>query len=106
MEVEKIFELILHAGNSRTSALMAMEALKEGDQQEVEKKMEEAESELHLAHQVQTDMIYQEANGEHCEMNILSVHAQDHLAMAMVTNDLIRELINMYKMILSLRLDS
>ena len=40
------------------------------------------------AHEFQTEMITQEASGNIVPVNIILVHSQDHLSMAMTAQDL------------------
>lgn len=87
------FELILHAGNAKSKAMEAIYASREKDFIKAQKNLEEAEKELNEAHKSQTAMLVGEANGEKLEMNILLVHALDHLSMATVTLELAEELV-------------
>lgn len=87
------FELILHAGNAKSKAMEAIYASREKDFITAQKNLEEAEKELNEAHKSQTAMLVGEANGEKLEMNILLVHALDHLSMATVTLELAEELV-------------
>ena len=87
------FELILHAGNAKSKAMEAIYASREKDFIIAQKNLEEAEKELNEAHKSQTSMLVGEANGEKLEMNILLVHALDHLSMATVTLELAEELV-------------
>ena len=89
----KAFQLILHAGNAKTKAMEAIYASREGNFEEAEKDLEEAETELNEAHKCQTAMLVGAANGEKLEMDILLVHALDHLSMATTTLDLAEELV-------------
>lgn len=36
-------------------------------------------------------------NGDHKDVNVLLVHSQDHLMSAMLANQLIKEMIDLYK---------
>lgn len=87
------FELILHAGNAKSKAMEAIYASRQKDFITAQKNLEEAEKELNEAHKSQTAMLVGEANGEKLEMNILLVHALDHLSMATVTLELAEELV-------------
>ncbi len=87
------FELILHAGNAKSKAMEAIYASREKDFITAQKNLEEAEKELNEAHKSQTAMLVGEANGEKLEMNVLLVHALDHLSMATVTLELAEELV-------------
>jgi len=93
------FTLILHAGNAKSSAMLAIEAAREGDFTAAEQAMEEAKTELHKAHQCQTDLIQSEARGEATTLSILLIHAQDHLAMAMTATEQAAEWLYLYKKI-------
>lgn len=97
------FELIMNAGNAKSSALMAIEAARDFDFEEAEKCLKEAEADMRKAHQAQFDMIQEEANGNPIEVNIILVHAQDHLTMAMMARDNAEEFINLYKVIKELK---
>lgn len=99
----KIFELILNAGNSKSQSLLALEAARNFDFEEVDKCLEEAEKELRLAHKAQISMIHQEAQGIPVETNIILVHAQDHLTMAMMAKDFADEFVNIYKILKELK---
>ena len=101
--MEISFQLILNAGNSKSNSLMAIEAAREGDFEESEKLIKDAEVELTLAHQSQTNMIQNEARGQHTEIDIILVHAQDHLTTAMLMIDQAREFLSIYKMIYDLK---
>lgn len=91
------FQLITNAGNAKAAALMAVDAAREFDFAEAAAKMKEADEEMHQAHQAQTEMIQQEASGNPVDVNIILVHAQDHLTMAMMAQKNAEEFIYLYK---------
>ena len=96
---EVAFELITNAGNAKSLALMAVEAARDFDFEEADKDIKESAEEFHQAHQAQSDMIQNEANGHPVEVNIVLVHAQDHLTMATMAQDNAQEFINLYRLI-------
>lgn len=100
---EVSFELILNAGNSKSKSLMAIECAREFDFQEAEKLVNEAAVDLKAAHKSQTDMIQGEARGESQEINVILIHAQDHLTTAMIMLEQAKEFINVYKIIKELK---
>ncbi|MBF0442789.1 MAG: PTS lactose/cellobiose transporter subunit IIA, partial [Oligoflexales bacterium] len=59
--------------------------------------LDEVKKELAEAHKIQTYLIQREAKGEKHEINILLVHAQDHLMSAILSRDLAEEMIALYK---------
>jgi cellobiose PTS system EIIA component len=90
------FELIAQAGDARSSAMLALRAARDGDQQEAQRLLAAAEQALAAAHQRQTDLVQSEARGERVPVNIILVHAQDHLTSAMTVRDLAEELVHIY----------
>lgn len=91
------FQLILFAGNGRSNAMEAMQAARRGDYEVAEELLEAAGSELRKAHEFQTKLIQGEADGEAYPINILLIHAQDHLMTAMTVRDLAAEIIQLYQ---------
>lgn len=97
------FELIAHAGDAKAQALMAIEAAREFDFEEAQKCLKACEEEMHKAHDSQCDMIQQESTGHPVDVNIVLVHAQDHLTMAMMAHDNAEQFIELYKTIQELK---
>lgn len=93
------FELIAQAGDARSNAMLALRAARTGDQAEAHRLLAAAEASLGAAHQRQTDLVQSEARGERVAVNIILVHAQDHLASAMTVRDLAEELVHMYSLL-------
>lgn len=91
------FELIMNAGNARSAAMMAIEAARNMDFEEAEKCLQNAEADMRLAHQSQTDLIQQEAMGNPVDVNIILVHAQDHMTMAIMAIDNAKEFVYLYR---------
>lgn len=90
-----IFQLISNSGSAKSSAFAAFEAIKNNDLDKARKLLQKASEEILAAHQAQTELIQKEANGENIELNILMVHAQDHLMTAMLAKELIEKMIDM-----------
>ncbi|HFF2554310.1 TPA: PTS lactose/cellobiose transporter subunit IIA [Listeria monocytogenes] len=96
---DKSFGLILNAGNSKSKSLMAIEAAREFNFDEAENLIKDAKEDLKLAHKMQTNMIQAQAKGEQQDVNVILVHAQDHLTMATIMIDQGYEFINIYKIL-------
>lgn len=94
---EICFQIILNGGNARALAMEAINLAKAGQYENAMKKLEEANEAVRSAHQCQTGLIQREASGEHLEIPILLIHAQDHLMNAMTVIDLAQEIIELYK---------
>ena len=103
MDNEKTYELafniIVHAGESRSLSSEAMDAAEAYDFDKAEELLEKANQEFLACHEVQTDMLTKEANGEKNNLNIILIHAQDHLTMATMAMDNAKRLIGLYKKI-------
>ncbi len=100
---EVSFELILNAGNSKSKSLMAIECAREFNFEEAEKLVKEAADDLKSAHKSQTELIQGEARGEKQEINVILIHAQDHLTTAMIMLEQAKEFINVYKILNELK---
>lgn len=83
-----IFTIISHGGNAKGLVYEAIKVSEEGKFDEAETLLKEADSELKIAHQVQTQLIQDEANGKKHEVSVLFVHAQDHLMSAIEVRSL------------------
>ncbi|AEM21366.1 Phosphotransferase system cellobiose-specific component IIA [Brachyspira intermedia PWS/A] len=94
---ENVFPIIALAGESKSLAYEALRLAKENKFEESDKKMQEADKLLLESHQYQTDLISKEANGESFVINLLFIHAQDHLMTAISEKNLIKELIDILK---------
>ncbi|GAB6099942.1 PTS lactose/cellobiose transporter subunit IIA [Halanaerocella petrolearia] len=102
---ETVFTIITEAGNAKGMAFEAFSLAKEGKFEEAEEKLKEVNECFNKAHDIQTELISKEAQGEGEEVSILMVHAQDHLATATLTKDLVKEMIGMQKEINTLKQD-
>ena len=60
-------------------------------------KIKDAEESLVQAHHSQTEMLTQEAQGNHVEVTLLTVHSQDHLMTSIAFTDLAKEIIDLYR---------
>ena len=83
--MEVVMGLIMHGGNAK------------GQVDEAEGALKLANEELKAAHDVQTDMLTKEAQGEHTEVDLYMVHGQDHLMNAITFRDMAIELIELMK---------
>lgn len=91
------FEIIANAGDSRSFAFEALEAAKAGDFEKAEELLKKSNEAAVKAHHAQTELLVKEANGEKTPVDVILVHAQDHLMTSMLAVELIRELITLYK---------
>ena len=98
MDLETIaMTLVGNAGEGRSSAFEALNEAKKGNFEKAEQLLKESQKRTLAAHEIQTQLICNEADGNKTEMNLLMVHAQDHLMTSMLARELITELIEIYK---------
>ena len=94
---ETAFQIILFAGNGKSSAMEAIHAAKEGNFAEADDLIKTASDELTNAHNFQTKLLHDEANGDKKDINLILIHSQDHLMNAMTIKDLAIEIIDIYR---------
>ena len=91
------FGIIAHAGDARSYAYGALAAAKAGNFEEAAELLKQSDAAAVEAHHMQTDLLINEANGNKTTVDVLLVHAQDHLMTSMLAVELIKELIELYK---------
>ena len=94
---EIAFQIILLAGNGRSSAMEAIQYVKENDFETAKEKMKEAEQEINKAHNFQTSLLQEEAQGKYYQLNLILIHSQDHLMNALTIKDMANEIIDIYQ---------
>lgn len=92
-----IMEIIVNGGEAKSKSLEAVECAKKGDFVRAEQLLKLADDKLHAAHEVQTDMIRNEINGDNYHVTLMMVHAQDHVMNASTVRALAEEIIEVYK---------
>lgn len=95
--IEIAFSLILHAGNSRSASIQAARAAEKGDFNRAAELLDEADAEMHRAHDIQSAMLREEMGGADTELTLAMVHAQDHLTMAMLQRESTAQLMSVYR---------
>ncbi|NVY96484.1 PTS lactose/cellobiose transporter subunit IIA [Lactobacillus sp. DCY120] len=96
-QLQAVMGLIMNGGNAKGSAFAAIKAAKKGDFEEAQAKLKESDQFLSEAHNAQTGMLTQEAQGDHQTVTLLMVHAQDHIMNAITFRDLAGEMVDLYK---------
>jgi len=89
--------IIASAGDARSYAFAALEEAKKGNYQEADELLAKCKEAGVGAHQSQMDLLTAQAEGRAPEMDVLLVHAQDHFMTSMLAEELIREIIQLYK---------
>ncbi len=94
---ETVMELIINAGESRSCAMQALYAAKAGKWDEVDGLLAQSTAASKLAHAVQTQLIGMDEGAGKVPVNLIMVHAQDHIMTSMLARELIEELIEVHK---------
>ena len=94
---EIIMGLIANGGNARSLAMKAMYAAKAGNFEEAQELLKASNESILKAHNMQTQLLTNEAGGQKSEVSLLMVHAQDHLMNAMTVKDLATEIVDIYQ---------
>ncbi len=98
IDLEKtIVELLVHAGSARSHALMALQHARNSDFQTAQILMAESQQAIKEAHTIQTTLIGLDEGCGKLPVNLITVHAQDHLMNAMVIQDLASDMIELYR---------
>ncbi|CAM3699886.1 N,N'-diacetylchitobiose-specific phosphotransferase enzyme IIA component [Vibrio aerogenes CECT 7868] len=98
MELEStVMELIINAGESKSLAMQALHQAKNKQWAEADVLLEQSAEAANRAHQVQTELIGLDEGEGKVPVNLIMVHAQDHIMTAMLARELIRELIEVHK---------
>lgn len=98
-DYELAFKIIIHAGESRSLSSEAMDMAENFEFDKAYDLLNKANDEFLLCHKIQTDMLVKESNGEKNDVNIILVHAQDHLTMATMAMENARRWIKINKKI-------
>ena len=93
-EYEQAFQIIAYAGDGKSDAMRAIMAAREGNFDEAARFLKSADDKIKMAHEVQFQWIQEEAGGNAVAVNVISIHAQDHLTMALVVRDLAEQMVS------------
>ncbi len=91
------FGIVAAAGQARSLAFEALKAAKGGDFDKAYDLLKQSEDAGLEAHHAQTQLLAKEASGDHTPVDVLLVHAQDHLMTSMLAQELIKEIIDLRK---------
>ncbi len=96
MSMEEIdFSIISAAGMSRSLSFEALKAAKDGDFARADELLAQAGEQGVSAHNLQTSLLTSFASGEEVPVDVLLVHAQDHLMTSILARELICEIVEL-----------
>jgi PTS system cellobiose-specific IIA component len=93
------FEIILNSGDAKNKVYEALVKIKESSFEAANTILEEANDSLKAAHKAQTGLLNALASGAQMEIDVLMVHAQDHLMTTMTFRDVMLEMMDLCKRI-------
>ncbi|WP_170138671.1 PTS lactose/cellobiose transporter subunit IIA [Edaphovirga cremea] len=100
MDMEStVMELIINAGESRSCAMQALQAARKYQWDQVDILLAESKLAAKRAHGVQTELIGQDEGEGKLPVNLIMVHAQDHIMNAMLARELVEELVRVYRIL-------
>lgn len=98
MDLEStVMELIINAGESKSLAMQALMSAKSGQWDEVDGLLKQSTEAAKRAHGVQTQLIGMDEGEGKVPVNLVMVHAQDHIMTSMLARELVEELINIHR---------
>lgn len=98
-----VMELIINAGESKSCAMEALHAAKKGEWDQVDSLLEQSLAASKRAHLVQTELIGLDEGEGKISVNLIMVHAQDHIMTAMLAKEMIEEMINIHRQLATLQ---
>ncbi len=98
-----VMELIIHAGTARSDAMEALRAARARQWDEADALLRSATDAARRAHHIQTQLIGADEGQGKIPVNLIMVHAQDHLMNAMLCRELVEEIIFLHREIDTLR---
>lgn len=94
---EIVFGIVSYAGEAKGYAYEALDVSEKGEFKKAKELMEQSNKSILKAHGIQTDLIQKEAAGEYTPINMLFIHAQDHIMTTISEKELITKMIAMNK---------
>ncbi|KOC89397.1 MULTISPECIES: PTS lactose/cellobiose transporter subunit IIA [Winslowiella] len=105
MELDEttVMELIIHAGEARSLSMEALRAARKHDWATADQHLTAASAAAREAHKIQTALIGADEGCGKIPVNLILVHAQDHLMNAMLCRELAEEIIVLHREIAALK---
>lgn len=91
------FEIISNVGMAKSLVVEALRVAREGNYEEAEAKLNEAQEYMLKGHHAHSSLIQQEASGDKVEFSLIIMHAEDQMMSAETIKVLAEEMIQMYK---------
>lgn len=89
--------VIANAGSSRSYSLEALQKAEEGNFEEANELLKQADQALLEAHRTHSDLLTAEAKEEKIEFSVFLLHAESHLNLAQQTKDMVDAFYRLYQ---------
>ncbi|HEI8868432.1 PTS lactose/cellobiose transporter subunit IIA [Serratia sp. AKBS12] len=90
---QTVMELLINAGEARSHAMSAIQAARQRQWSQAQEALTASQAAAREAHKVQTQLIGVDEGVGKIPVNLIMVHAQDHLMTAMLCHDLAQEIV-------------
>ena len=98
MDLElEIMDIITNAGESKSEAMIALQHAKRQQWEECDAALIRSKEAASRAHLVQIKLIGMDEGEGKIPVTLVMVHAQDHLMTSMLANELVKEMIEVYR---------
>ncbi|MFJ7470210.1 PTS lactose/cellobiose transporter subunit IIA [Peribacillus frigoritolerans] len=91
------FKMISHVGTAKSLIMEALYEAREGRYEAAEEKLKKSRIHMVEGYHAHSGLIQQEASGQKVELSLLLMHAEDQMMSAETINDLVAEMIRMYR---------
>lgn len=91
------FQIITHAGEAKSEAMLAIYAAKDGNFDEAQEKLKIANKQINIASEQHFELIQHEAQGNQIQIPLLLMHAEDQLLSTQTLILMAEEIINLHK---------
>lgn len=91
------FEIVAYAGDAKTAVMKALTAAQNGEFDEAEKQLKDAQKSIDDAHNSRTKILAEEAGGADMDVTFIMVHGQDTLMTTMLLIEETKYFVNVFK---------
>ena len=90
MNIEQIItNIIAYSGECTSDMMEAIEYARNSEFENAKNSVKKGNDALLKAHELHTQLLYREANGEKIEVNLLVIHASNHMSNAELLSNLV-----------------
>ncbi len=78
-------------------SLMKLREVRTGNFENVEEELKNADENLKMAHNAQTQILADEAAGKDMDIGFIFIHGQDHLMTTLLLRELVQDFVELYR---------